>query len=295
MQIYDLKYFLAVAQVENVNKAGAALHISPGSVSKAIARLEEELGVNLFLKQGRNIKLTESGRLLQKRASAIVQLEEDTKVDLMGSKNALKITISATEILLKGFGMPVLAQLRKIVPGATFEFFVRSDAEVVDQVLSGEAHLGITTHDVVEGLDRKVVGTTQFRTCVGPGHPLYRITKKPNSVKVQELLQHGFVVPRQDILGKVSSSVAFDGWRDDKFQRKIIYKVASLSIVEDLVVQGLAVAYLPEFLITKMGAQILEVDGCPYHCNQKVSVVGRNVKDFGWLKNFFSTISAIQT
>ncbi|MGE0171253.1 MAG: LysR family transcriptional regulator [Oligoflexales bacterium] len=289
MEIYALKYFLAVAQLESVNKAAVVLHITPGSLSKAISKLEEELGVNLFLKQGRNIKLTESGRLLQRRASAIVQLEEDTKIDVRGSKGSLRITISASEILLKGFGMPVLSALGKIVPAATFEFFVRSDENVVQQVSSGEAHLGLTTYDIPEALDKKVIGMTEFKTCVGPGHPLYKHASKSTSVHIKDLLQHGFAVPREDILGKVNSDTSHDGWRDDKFPRKAVYKVASLSIVEELVMQGLAVAYLPNFLVEKMGARILEIEGCPYHCKQKVSVIGRSVKDIGWLKNFFSS------
>ncbi|MGE0175357.1 MAG: LysR family transcriptional regulator [Oligoflexales bacterium] len=290
MEIYDLKYFLAVAQLENVNKAASVLHISPGSVSKAISRLEDELGVNLFLKQGRNIRLTDSGRLLQRRASSIVQLEEDTKIDLKGSKGAIKVTVSSSEILLKGFGMRLLSTLQRLIPTATFEFYVRGEQDVIRQVQSGEVHLGITTHEPPADLDKVSLGATEFQTCVGPSHPL--ASKKRSSVHIEEVLQHGFVVPQENILGKVSESASYDGWRDDKFPRQAIFRVASLSITEDLVMQGIAIAYLPDFLVTKMGANVLKIEGCPYYCKQKVSLIGRNINDIGWLKNFFSKIKA---
>ena len=43
MEIYELRYFLAVAESENMQRAAKAIHVSPPSLSKAIARLEEEL------------------------------------------------------------------------------------------------------------------------------------------------------------------------------------------------------------------------------------------------------------
>ena len=58
MEIFELGYFMAVAKIENVNKAAEDIHISAGSLSKAIARLEAELQTPLFFKSGRGIRLT---------------------------------------------------------------------------------------------------------------------------------------------------------------------------------------------------------------------------------------------
>ncbi|MCX6126924.1 MAG: LysR family transcriptional regulator, partial [Proteobacteria bacterium] len=75
METFELKYFLGVARSENVNLASKTLAVSPGSLSKAIARLESELGVKLFSRIGRNIRLTAEGRHLLERASEILRLE----------------------------------------------------------------------------------------------------------------------------------------------------------------------------------------------------------------------------
>ncbi|MFN8943786.1 MAG: LysR family transcriptional regulator [Pseudobdellovibrionaceae bacterium] len=67
MEIFELRYFLAVAQIENVNRAAEEIHVSAGSLSKAIQRLEHELQTTLFFKSGRGIKLTPDGLLLKRK------------------------------------------------------------------------------------------------------------------------------------------------------------------------------------------------------------------------------------
>ena len=68
MEIDELRYFLAVSKFENVNRAAEHIHISPGSLSKAISRLEKELGVDLFTRVGRGLQITNEGKQLRKRA-----------------------------------------------------------------------------------------------------------------------------------------------------------------------------------------------------------------------------------
>ena len=74
MDIRVLKYFLAVAQEENITRAAQALHIAQPSLSKQIMELERELGKQLIIRGKRKITLTEEGILLRKRAEDIVAL-----------------------------------------------------------------------------------------------------------------------------------------------------------------------------------------------------------------------------
>lgn len=64
MDIRVLKYFLAIAQEENVTKAAELLHTTQPNISRQIAELEEELGKQLFVKNGRRFVLTEEGVFL---------------------------------------------------------------------------------------------------------------------------------------------------------------------------------------------------------------------------------------
>lgn len=61
MELLQLKYFLLLARQEHVSKTATALHISQPSLSSTIKKLEKELGVPLFIREGRNIKLSPYG------------------------------------------------------------------------------------------------------------------------------------------------------------------------------------------------------------------------------------------
>ncbi len=84
METFELKYFLAVAQIENVNQAALNANISAGSLSKAISRLEDELKVPLFYKSGRGIRLSPHGEILKQRAVHLLNLEEGIKMKSLG-------------------------------------------------------------------------------------------------------------------------------------------------------------------------------------------------------------------
>src|SRR4051812_35936057 len=98
MEIFELKYFLGVAQFENIHRASEHLNVSPASLSKAVSRLESELGCKLFAKEGRNIFITDQGRLLQKRASEITQIEEATKLQITGHKGTIRCVMIGSEV-----------------------------------------------------------------------------------------------------------------------------------------------------------------------------------------------------
>ena len=57
METFEIRYFLAAAATENLQTAAQALSLSPPAISRAISRLETELGVKLFNRVGRNIEL----------------------------------------------------------------------------------------------------------------------------------------------------------------------------------------------------------------------------------------------
>lgn len=70
MTLNQLRYFRVLAKTEHYTKAADALAISQPSLSRAIALLEEELGVLLFTRRGRNVVLTDAGRALLRYVEA---------------------------------------------------------------------------------------------------------------------------------------------------------------------------------------------------------------------------------
>jgi DNA-binding transcriptional LysR family regulator len=289
MEIYELKYFLGVAKFENIHKASEKLNVSPASLSKAIGRLESDLGIKLFFRERRNIRLTDQGRLLQKRASEIVRLEESTRLEVAGSPGTIQIVISGPEILLAKMGTSIAAQLLQKIPLSRFDFQACSDESALEQVERGEAHLALVTTppSASSGLTSKIQAEVKFQTYVGKDHPLFSAAKAKKTVNVEEMLKHSFASPDRALLGRVGPKQSLDGWRDDQFPRKIDYVTSSLKILEELVVSGKAVAYLPNYFARDLQLESLKISGCPYICVQKIQLVARNPQDTGWLNRLF--------
>lgn len=287
MEMFELRYFLGVAKFENIHRASEKLRVSPASLSKAVARLEDELGAKLFSREGRNIRLTDHGFLLQKRASEILHIEESARLEVSGHKGSIRVILAGAEILLSKMGLSISQGIRKRYPLSTFEYHATDDQSALDQVSRGEAHLAIITAHPPQSLEVKTLGEAAFQTCVGPGHKLYGAAKAKKVVQIEEVLKYPFVSPNHPLLGQVGLRRSVDGWRDDKFPRKVEQITSSLKILEEIVTSGQALAYLPDYFVSKTELEVLKISGCPYSCTQTIKLVARNPKQIGWLNQIF--------
>ena len=76
MELYQIRYFLKVAETEHMTRAARELNLSEPTLSRTIRQLEEELETKLFERRGRSIVLTESGSILMSRASEVLKQME---------------------------------------------------------------------------------------------------------------------------------------------------------------------------------------------------------------------------
>ena len=95
------------------------------------------------------------------------------------------------------------------------------------------------------------------------------------------------MVPEKSLLGKISKSDSNDGWRDDKFPRIIHFSSNSLKTIESLVLEGEAIAYLPDYYAERSEMVKLKIPDCPYHCKQNISLFTKDKKRAGWLNHLF--------
>ena len=94
MELRLLRYFLTVAKEQNFTKAAEQLHITQPTLSRQMAALEDELGIILFLRNGKRTTLTDEGILLKRRALEILNLEEKTLKELKGNEDIVEGTIT---------------------------------------------------------------------------------------------------------------------------------------------------------------------------------------------------------
>src|SRR2546430_14336305 len=77
MELRHLRYFVAVAEEQNVTRAAARLHVSQPPLSRQIRDLEEELGIALFEHGAKAVRLTEAGRVFLNEARSVLQRADE--------------------------------------------------------------------------------------------------------------------------------------------------------------------------------------------------------------------------
>ena len=77
MELYQLRYFSYAAKCENISEASRRLMVAQSSVSKAITGLEAELQTNLFIRNGKHIRLSSNGRLFAAKVAPILSAAGD--------------------------------------------------------------------------------------------------------------------------------------------------------------------------------------------------------------------------
>ncbi|WP_203641073.1 LysR family transcriptional regulator [Levilactobacillus andaensis] len=93
MNLNQLRYFECIGRLENYTQAAQELHVSQPSLTNAIHRLEEELNLTLFAKQGRNIVLTDTGRQLLTVVQKSLQTLDDGVAAVVAKNSQQPITI----------------------------------------------------------------------------------------------------------------------------------------------------------------------------------------------------------
>jgi len=121
MRMAQLRYFVTIAQLENMSQAAELLHLSQPSLSKSLSTLEEELGMPLFQRNGRSLTLNPAGaRLLEFSTMTLRELDyamHDMRLLSTGAETRIRIGAAGLSDGLT----ECLAAFRQLSPEAEFE------------------------------------------------------------------------------------------------------------------------------------------------------------------------------
>ena len=150
MELRVLNYFLAVAREENFTRAAQILHVTQPTLSRQIAQLEEELGVELFTRSNHNIILTEDGMILKRRAQEMLALAEKTRQDLMHRDEDLagKISIGSGEFQSTAVLAQVVAAFSKKHPLVQYEIYSGNADNIHDYIERGFLDMGLMAEPI---------------------------------------------------------------------------------------------------------------------------------------------------
>lgn len=150
MEIRVLRYFLAVVREESITKAAEALHITQPTLSRQLSQMEEEVGVRLFDRGTRKIKLTNEGILLRRRAEEILQLVDMTERELIEQDEQVegKISIGCGEIAAVRMLSELIRTFREKYTRVSFDIFTATADLVKEQMDKGLLDIGLLLEPV---------------------------------------------------------------------------------------------------------------------------------------------------
>ena len=128
MKLKVIEYFIAVAEAGSINAAAQKLYVAQPSLTKAIKAMEDELGIELFIRTNSGISLTEAGRIILPQAKQMTAMYNGWK-SLGNGSQLCKVNIYA-QISLAGFMVPdVLLEFRKEYPELDVNYVTDADPE----------------------------------------------------------------------------------------------------------------------------------------------------------------------
>lgn len=195
-----LRYFEVVARLQHFTQAAQELYVSQPTLSKAIDALEQEIGVPLFEKQGRNVQLTKYGSiLLDYVQQGFRQIDEGiNQIQSIADSETGNICIASLFTMGAQFFPKIIKEFTELHPKITIQYYQKATSAILEQLSRGEIDLGFTGElpkgNEYDFLRREIVLTEELCLIVPPDHRL----ASRKSVSFHEILDETFIGWNED-------------------------------------------------------------------------------------------------
>lgn len=197
MDFRILRYFLTVAKEQSFTKAAEQLHITQPTLSRQLAALEEELGVELLVRSGRHITLTDRGILFKRRALEILDLEEKTLEELKGAEELMEgtITVGCGEFVEVERLAEICKRYREKYPLVQIALHTATADTTYEMMNKGLVDIGLFMEPVnTEGLDHiRIPNSDYWVVGMRPDDPL----AKKEFIEKKDLQDKPLILPER--------------------------------------------------------------------------------------------------
>lgn len=243
MELFVMRYVLAVAEHQNFSLAAHACHIGQPALSQQISKLEKELGVTLFLRNSRGAVLTEAGKEFVRRAREILQ-----RTEALGSEMSLYAGLCRGTV-----NVGVITSLQCIDFGGMLSALCATYPEISVNIQQGGTHILLQqlierkldlafcnrpTGGVPNGIAFVKLGQDRFHVAVPAGHSLAGEKK----ISLSRLKGERFIFHQA---GQVASELCLSACQKAGFEPNIVCRSSSPTTGLYMVRGGLGVALFP--------------------------------------------------
>jgi len=240
MNLNQLETFVQVAEHGSFSKAALVTGLAQPAMSRQVRALEVELRETLFLRHGRGVELTETGRLLLERCHGILQLVEQAKEDVgsLRDEPVGHISIAMPPTLARSHTLALIRSFRKQMPKARLSILEGFSTHITEWLTSGRADIGLVYNpEPLASLEIRPL--REERLClVSP------VKEAPaGSVTLQQLGKYALVMPERSHSFRklMESAAAMAG-----VALHVEWEVSSVPAILDLVSAGIGHAALAE-------------------------------------------------
>ncbi|WP_223067288.1 cidABC operon transcriptional activator CidR [Paenibacillus caui] len=255
MDIRQLQYLVEVARQRSFTRAAEALFITQPTISKTIRVMEEELGVVLFDRQGKQIELTDAGRIIVERAQDILNSFQSLSAELDDLRNLKRghIRIGLPPMVGASFFPKLMGLFHQRYPEITIRLFEDGAKKVEIDVAEGALDLGVVVLPTnEEGFSCFPFVEEKLNLIVHPSHRL----AGNKEVELSELHEEYFIMFAEDFAlhDRIIRECQHAG-----FQPRIIYESSQWDLISQMVAANLGVALLPEAVCREMDPSRISV------------------------------------
>lgn len=175
MEIRQLRYFLDIADTEHLTQSAQNLFVTQSTLSHGLRQLEQELGVALFDRLGRGLKLSQAGAEFRVYASRALQEIEAGRMALadLGGLQSGKLKVGAFPTFLNTVVPVTVAAFNRAYSKVKVEVQDLRAGAIEQQLLDGDLDLGIAFHPAQhDEIEAEVLFEERLLLVVGPHHPL---------------------------------------------------------------------------------------------------------------------------
>jgi DNA-binding transcriptional LysR family regulator len=241
----QFRYFLAVAESDSVAAASRMLNIAQSAITKSVLELEDELGLVLFERSPKGMRLTPEGHRFQVKALRVIGAVADATRGVSPGATPLAgtITIGVTSLVAGYYLSEVFARFRRTCPPVDLQVVEHAPPFLEHLLINGELDIAIMVSNALgepQALVAETLTRSPNRVWMAADHPLASQTE----VGLAECVQHDLVVLQADRIELLMRSV----WARHQLKPRTVLRTSSLEAVRSLVGVGAGLAVLPDFL-----------------------------------------------
>lgn len=245
MDLGKLYYFYIVAKYEHITRAAEELHISQPALSKHMKDLEGELGVPLFIKQGRNIVLTNFGAYLKEKAENVFGILKEVPEELEKMKGIAKNTIRLNVLAASTVITDAIVSYKKKNKNVMFQ--------VIQNEEETDCDISVTTSSVdfirLPAFEKSYIMEEKIYLAV----PKKSEYANEESIDLRNVKNKGFV----NLAGSRLFRVVCDKYcRLVGFEPKIVFESDSPIAVKNIIGAGAGIGFWPAFSWGKVPSDV---------------------------------------